>query len=243
MDNSYQLRFEKILNKLSLSQLSNALYICVNYCLCRVLLTRVMIIMMMMMILLWLATVSILVFTPNQKPNKSTSWHPLPLQCGCLPCHFFVFLYFLPSPSVILSIVCSGQGVDDIVISNYSPFHLLFLFIFNPFSPVWNWQQARTPIPNWWRWVKILVKMGSMKMIPWETKKMKEKTNATNATMPLLGRVIWEDIWKRTVEKSQTNVTNVTLHLLMQALWGCIWKHTAEKSQTNATNATMPLLV
>ena len=40
MDNSYQLRFEKILNKLSLSQLSNALYICVNYCLCRVLLTR-----------------------------------------------------------------------------------------------------------------------------------------------------------------------------------------------------------
>ena len=48
------------------------------------------------------------------------------------------------------------------------------------------------------------------------------QTNATNVTMSLLGKAIWGDILKRTVEKNEINANNVTLHILRQVIWGDI---------------------
>ena len=94
-------------------------------------------------------------------------------------------------------------------------------------------------------------KLVKMMTLVWRVRKSWRKrltmpisrTNATNATLSLLGQVIWGGIWKRTAEKNQMNATNVTMHPLMQALWRDIWKCTLEKSQTNAANVILHLLM
>ena len=61
--------------------------------------------------------------------------------------------------------------------------------------------------------------------------------------MPALEQVIWEDIWKDTVEKSQTNVTNVIMPPLWSKTWNNIWQNTMGKSQTNAVSKCSNLYI
>ena len=63
----------------------------------------------------------------------------------------------------------------------------------------------------------------------------KSHTNATNATLHLLGQTVWEHIWKLTVEKKRTNATTATLHLFGQIIWGDSWK-----KRTSATICDFP---
>ena len=52
----------------------------------------------------------------------------------------------------------------------------------------------------------------------------------------LFTQIIWECIWKLTLEKDRS-----TMHLLWQAMWENFWKFTQEKNLTHATDVTSHL--
>ena len=52
----------------------------------------------------------------------------------------------------------------------------------------------------------------------------------------LFTQIIWECIWKLTLEKDRS-----TMHLFWQAMWENFWKFTQEKNLTNATDVTSHL--
>ena len=65
----------------------------------------------------------------------------------------------------------------------------------------------------------------------------KNRTYATNASLPLMNHVRWWFICEYTVVTSQTNAANAIMHPIRKAIWRAIWKLTVEKRITNATNA------
>ena len=65
----------------------------------------------------------------------------------------------------------------------------------------------------------------------------KNRTYATNASLPLMNHVRWWFICEYTVVASQTNAANAIMHPIRKAIWRAIWKLTVEKRITNATNA------
>ncbi len=78
---SDQLGFEKVLNKLNLSQFSNALNICVHY-------LRPALLMMLMMMISTLHREFLVLIPPASLPQPNQLLHlHSPLQCSCLPCH------------------------------------------------------------------------------------------------------------------------------------------------------------
>ena len=118
----------------------------------------------------------------------------------------FFFTFFL-----VLSGSWWSCNLSHAVFSNDSHFLLSLLSTQSSVNST-----LQTTIHSWWWWIKILwmmtpVKMGSILIFHWEMQIMKEKsqTDATNATMPVLTRAIWGDIWKHTGGKSETNETSV----------------------------------
>ena len=113
-------------------------------------------------------------------------------------------------------VLSGGLGVLQSVKLSYcirrdSHFHLFSSFSQSSFSQFETdgTQGTTYSTLTWWWWINILkmmnlVKVGPMKIFPWEAQTMKEKNQigATNVSMHPLWKAAWTVILKSTAEKS-----------------------------------------
>lgn len=78
----------------------------------------------------------------------------------------------------------------------------------------------------------------------WNNKftQVKDRSNASDATMHKFRHQIWNGIWKLTQAKDSSNAPNAIMHPLGHIISSRIWRLTRAKNPTSATNASMRVL-